>query len=220
VVIVDVDELIQKAWKAVEKAGVPATMQNDAFKEAVAFLRDGDAPGRDSREKSTGSHGAKPKKPAKRGGTSRTRGFEAPKGDDGAVKDLPDRETFFRTLSSESGIEEQILTDVLQYTAQGDVHVLPPSKDLGDSKAAQARTVIALVAGARAHGLGEDPVDDSPVREEMKKKRCYDRSNFSFHLRPLKGFNFDPSGGLVLTSKWIDDFSAAIKTATGTGTEE
>jgi hypothetical protein len=108
-----------------------------------------------------------------------------------------------------------VLKDVLQCSDEGHIHVLPPAKDLGSSKSAQARTVIALVAGARAHGLGEDPVDAGAVRAEMKKKRCYDQSNFSFHLRPLKGFNSNPSGGLVLTSKWVGDFTAAIATAIG-----
>lgn len=34
----DVDELIERAWKAVEKAGVSDAAQPTALKEAVGFL--------------------------------------------------------------------------------------------------------------------------------------------------------------------------------------
>lgn len=216
----DVNELMKKSWESVVQAGIPEALQAEAFKEAVDYLRAGEIQqGTDGSHRGSSaatSGGAKPKMRTGRGGESRT--TPQPQKDD-SLGDLPDRDTFFANLARESGIDESVLKDVLQYTDEGGIHVLPPAKDLGSSKSAQARTVIALVAGARAHGLGEDPVDVVAVRAEMKKKRCYDRSNFSFHLRPLKGFNSNPSGGLVLTSKWISDFSAAIATATGTEPE-
>jgi len=35
----DVDELLQSAWTAVEKAGIPEESRETGFKEAAAFLR-------------------------------------------------------------------------------------------------------------------------------------------------------------------------------------
>jgi hypothetical protein len=40
----DVDDLIRRAWEAVEKAGVPEALQKMAFREAIDFLRFEDAP--------------------------------------------------------------------------------------------------------------------------------------------------------------------------------
>lgn len=216
----DVNELMKKAWHSVEQAGIPEALQGEAFKEAVAYLRAAEeqegADGKGGAPEST-TQLSKPRKQSGKRGGSRPGGRAQKK--ENETKNLPDRDSFFATLARESGIDEQVLKDVLQFTDEGDIHVLPPTKDLGKSKAAQARTVIALVAGARAHGLGEDPVDDAPVRAAMKNKRCYDKTNFSFHLRPLKGFNSNPSGGLVLSSKWVSDFATAIAVSTGTEPE-
>jgi hypothetical protein len=77
--------------------------------------------------------------------------------------------------------------------------------------------VIALVAGARAFGLNERPVKADPVREELKRKNAYDSANFSAnHLAPLQGFNAGADRTEIKpTSKWDQDFSAAIKKALG-----
>jgi hypothetical protein len=39
----EVEELIRRAWEAVEKASVPKALQKAAFKEAVDFLRSANA---------------------------------------------------------------------------------------------------------------------------------------------------------------------------------
>jgi hypothetical protein len=42
----EVDEILRKAWEAVQKAGVPEPLQEVAFREAVDVLRSGnDGPG-------------------------------------------------------------------------------------------------------------------------------------------------------------------------------
>lgn len=53
-------------------------------------------------------------------------------------------------------------------------------------------------------------------------KRCYNSGNFAAkHLGPLRGFNAGSNRTeIVLTSKWIDDFAAAVKTAHGDSEED
>jgi hypothetical protein len=83
--------------------------------------------------------------------------------------------------------------------------------------AQQAKCVIALVAGARSRGLGEQPVGADAVRSEAKRKHCFDKNNFAGkHLGPMKGFNVGSNRSeIVLTSKWLDDFKNAVATASG-----
>jgi hypothetical protein len=201
----DVDELLLKAWKAVEKSGVPESLYEVAFKEAVGYLRTDAGPGHATKSGDAGSKAT----PAPATGAKKPNGA--------GPATMPDETTFFSTLATESGVPETDLRDVLNLTAAGQVQVTTPTKDLGKSKAAQAKTVIALVAGARANGLGERPVSADAVRTEIQRKGCWDGANFSaYQLGPMKGFN---SGSdkteIVLTSKWVDEFRAAIATAKG-----
>jgi hypothetical protein len=206
---VDVDELVERAWKAVEKAGVSEAAQPTAFKEAVDFLRHGDE------GSARGSSGGAPKPKRQRSSAGRSRRNEASSGAGGA-DDLPDENTFFAQLVDESGVAEQELRDLLQLSG-AKVHVTTPARNLGTNASEQARTVIALVAGARSKGLNEKPVDAEAVRREANRKHCYDSTNFSgAHLRPMKGFNAGSSRNeIVLTSKWIDEFKEAVAKASG-----
>lgn len=214
VVIVDVDELIQRAWEAVKKANVPEPVQGLAFKEATDFLRD------DNGDPGAGK-GSPERRPRKRARAKGTAGkSRAPEGE-GETANVDEAE-FFQTLASESGVAENRLRDCLQLTSSGTVHVNPPTRQLGDSRRAQAQTVIALVAGARSRGLGENPVNAEAVHAEIKRKHAWDKNNFSNkHLGPMKGFN----GGsdrtqIVLTSKWEDEFKAAIDFVLGDRDDE
>ena len=123
---------------------------------------------------------------------------------------------FFARMAHESGVSETDLRDVLSVAADGKVSVTPATRKLGTTIAEQARTVIALVASARGVGLEEDPVSAEQVRAEVKRKGCYDSRNFHNHLGALNGFNSGSSRNqIVLTSKWIDEFKAAVAKAHG-----
>jgi hypothetical protein len=200
---VDVDELIQKAWNAVDKAGVPDPIQGVALKEAIDFLRDVGGEG----------GGEKPQKPARvnRSKAKKTSSSNNAS-EDGAAAD-PDG--FFAQLANESGVAESNLRDVLMLK-DGVVHVIPPTRKLGDSKADQSRQLIALVAGAYAHGLDRNPVDAVAVRGEAKRKKCFDGANFAAILKSMKGFNpGSHRNEIVVGSKWIGEFGDAVKTVTG-----
>lgn len=204
---------MRRAWEAVQKSGVPEALQETALREAVEFLRVQEL-GAVPADAAT-STAAKRTATGKRSGSRKT---SPPKGKAAQPKaSVPDEGTFFAQLAEESGVDEQDLRDVLQVTAQGVVHIAPPTRNLGGSRAEQAKSVIALVAGARAYGLGEDPVDAEAVRDEAKRKRCFDPNNFAAKsLTPMKGFNAGSTRAeIVLTSKWVDEFKSAADKALG-----
>jgi hypothetical protein len=201
---VTVEELLQRAWIAVEQADLPESLQELALKEAIDYLRSGEnhdpsPPRRQSASRTS---------PAKRSASHKGRNADEP------PDELPDETTFFSQLASESGVDEKILRNVLQLKG-GAVHVIPPTRKLGDSKAKQTRRVIALVAGAYAHGLDRSPVDAEVVRTEAKRKRCFDTANFAATLKKLKGFSQGSSRSEIMVgSKWLEEFSEAVQMAT------
>lgn len=198
----DVDELLQTAWAAVKKTDMPESLRAVALKEAIDYLRSSE---------DSGGGPSRPRKAPKKAG-SRGHGK-----DENSNSQAPDEDAFFSQLSSESGVEESQLRDILKLEVDGKIHVLPPTRDLGSSKSEQAKRVVALVAGARAHGLGERPLDGAAVREEVQRKHCYDRANFGNKtVRQMKGFNTGPKKGEIsLTSKWVEEFQEAAAIATG-----
>lgn len=204
----NVDELMSRAWAAVQASGVPEPLQAVALKEAIDFLRAEESPP----EKRKQRQGQKQKARTGNGKSKEREGTE----------NLPDEATAFERLADESGVGEDKLRDILQVTHDGNVHVTTPTKDLGNNLAEQARTVLALVTSARAIGLGESPVSADAVRAELRRKRCYDGDNFSgHHLGPLKGFNAGAKRSeIVTTSKWLEDFKAAVVQAHGGDPEQ
>lgn len=210
---VEAHELIAQAWKAVEKAGVPEALHETAFKEAVAFLRGTETDGPASGGTASTAKRAAKRAPAKRAATRAPASRQAST----TVTADVDEDTFFRDLAHESGVPEDDLRDILNLTKDGKVQVTPPTRTLGKTQAEQAKTVIALVAGARSRGLGERPVSADAVRREVERKGCFQVNNFAAkHLGPLKGFNAGASKSEILaTSKWVDDFKSAVDRAHG-----
>ena len=196
-----VDDLLRQAWKAVEKAGIPESLHEVAFKEAVDILRSG---------KPLESAKATVVKTKKRATTEKHDGEAQP-------GDAPDEDMFFATLADESGVPEADLRDILNLVDGRKVQVTPPTRTLGGNETQQAQTVIALVGGARSRGLGERPIKAGAIRDELKRKNCFSSANFAaYHLGPMKGFNAGSTREEILaTTKWIDDFKAAVDRAHG-----
>jgi hypothetical protein len=207
----EVDELMRRAWEAVKKAGVPEGLQEAAFKEAVVLLRDEESgvkrPVDEPQRRPT----------ATRRKTARKSTASAAESQHDEHVPAPDEATFFSRLADESGVDEQDLRDIMQVTKDRKVHITVATRSLGSSKAEQAKSVIALVGAARAIGLEEDPVDAEAVRQEAKRKRCFDKNNFAGKsLTPMKGFNAGSNRTeIVLTSKWVDEFKDAVDKAHG-----
>lgn len=205
----DVDEFIAKAWRAVEKAGIPEAAQAVAFKEAAGFLAgDGE------------SDRTKPADDRKRSGRANRKPVQQAK-ENGDAPVVDDTDAFFAQLADEAGVDEAKLRDVLQLKG-GTIHVLPATRKFGDTRANQARQIVALVAGAYAHGLDKSPVDAVAVREEVKRKRCFDSANFAAQLKSMEGYSQGLNRNeIVAGSKWLGEFQRAMKLATGeTDSEE
>jgi len=132
-----------------------------------------------------------------------------------------DEGTFFSRLADESDVEEKDLRDVLTLSG-GTIHVAPATRKLGGSKAEGARNVTALVAGARAFGLGEDPINAIAVHDELKRKKLWYANNYaSKHLVVLDGFNQVAEPTEIRTaSKWDKEFRAAVDQALGRTEDE
>jgi hypothetical protein len=208
----DAEEILRQAWEAVEGAGIPESLHEVAFREAVAILTMND--GRNARSQTP----TKPKTSSRAGTGGRRqhgRTSRAVAGQQEVV--IPDEDTFFSKLSHESGVPENDLRDILQLTRDGNVHVTQATRALGSNMAEQARTAVALVASARAFGLSETPVDGAAVREEVKKKRCFNGPNYAAStIGRLRGFNQGSTRNqIVTTSGWSDDFKAAVDQAHG-----
>jgi hypothetical protein len=207
-------EILKKAWDAVKAADLPESMQEAAFREAVALIRD-------EHGSATDGGGGPPsnRSTSRRAPATPIRGNrQAAIADDAESQSAstpPDEATFFAKLSHESGVSETDLRDILSLGSSGEVHVTPPTRVLGASRADQARTVTSLIVAARAIGLGEAPIDADAVRKEVDRKHAYDSGNYgSTVVGRLAGVNYGGDRGkLVLTSKWVGEFVAAVNRA-------
>ena len=199
------DADIKKRMKEVEQAVIDldASVRGAAFTMMQDYILNGDA----------GTSGGGQRSPTKKS-SARSATKAASSASSGA--DAPDEPTFFAQIADESGVDEKDLRDVLRLTKDGEVEVVPPTRKLGSSKAEQAKSVIVLVAAARAHGLGEDPVDANAVRKEAKRKRCFDHHFADKALTPLNGFNAVNPNEIVLGSKWVGEFKAVVNKVRGT----
>lgn len=206
------DSEIVKRMQEVEKAvlQLDESVRGAAFEVMADYILNGDA-----ETGGGGSTGPAARKSSATKSAGKKTARAAPAASAGA--EVPDESTFFSQIEEESGVVEKELRDVLRLTKSGVVEVVPPTRKLGSSKADQAKTVIVLVSGARAFGLEEDPVNAVAVREEAKRKRCFDSGNFaSTALAPLDGFNAGSNRDeIVLGSKWVEEFKAAVDKVRG-----
>jgi hypothetical protein len=215
---VEPDEILKRAWEAVQSSGVPESMQDTAFKEAVAILR-GEG-GVSEPGGAAGQSGAQQTKRISTGGKKAGQKSQKRKLDPAAAQspvDVPTEAAFFSELANESGVPETDLRDILNFAPDGTINVTPPTRRLGGSKAEQARTVVAVVAPARRFALQENPVSAEALRRECQRKNCLDTDNFAATvISRLEGVNYGGSRAeIVVTSKWVDEFTAAVNQAHG-----
>lgn len=189
--------MLKKAWESVEASGVPEALHEVAFREAIQYLK----------EQEMGHAAAVEARPT--GVAGKSGDTPDPKPPRGAGSG------FFDTLASESGVAVDLLKGVLEYDEEAEsVQVIPPPRMLGSTKSQQTRSVVALVAGARHGGLGEDPVPGPTVRDECRRKRCYDENNFSGYVGQMACFNLH-NRNIKPTARWPEEFEEAIHRALG-----
>lgn len=190
----DENELLARAWSAVEQSEVPEELQAQAFEAALDHLRsEADPPSTRADEQTP--------PPADR--------EEDGSGSGG------DNDVVFRTLAEESGVDLDEIKMVLSY-ADDQFSVGRPARALGTNKAQQTRTIAALVAGARKGGLSEEAVDVESIRRVCKDRGCYDSGNFTTHLDGLARFT-RTDNTLRAAARWYDEFDDAVALAIGRG---
>lgn len=198
-----VSDLIAEAWKAVQDAGVPESLQEVAFKEAMAVLTAG-PPSKVAKPAGTAtSIAVAPKGKSK--GRTRTQAPVAPAAAIGTV--LPDAD-LFEKFSSETGIPRSELEEVF-YFDQGKPILNGPARRLGSNVAAQSRTVAIGITAAYHYALDVRDVPSTRIADECKRLKCWDTDNFSANMGKEKSVNFiGPRGKKVFRVKQPDTIEA------------
>lgn len=192
---VDANDILKRAWKAVKESGVPEALHETAFIEAIALIR--------------GAHAGD----AGGGATPRTTPAPPPSPTPGAPNGsagVPNGT--YAKIAHETGVPVEDLQQVFYVEDGGDersIKLVVPARKLGSAKSTQARSVVAIVAGARHAAFDENQVSSTPIREECGRVKCYDASNFTKHVDALAGFNLR-DGVFFPNAKWIDDFKSAV----------
>jgi hypothetical protein len=153
----EVEELLARAWSAVEKAGIPESLQEYAFKEAITRL---------------GGHAKTPPPPAQQG-----RGGETPAdqnfadtGSNGGASPLSSDELFAK-FANESEVSVADLERAFYFGANGEPHLNGPRSKLGRNTADQAKTLAVALTAAYDYALDKQ-VSDDVVRAEAARLKC------------------------------------------------
>lgn len=170
----DVEELLARAWQAVEKAGIPEPLHEYAFKEAVTRLSVW-APGDEST----------PPKPPKAVKQVALAG-EASKSDESAGRS---DKRLFSKFAQESGVPEDQL-ERLFYFEGGVPHVIGPKARFGSNIADQARAVSLALTAAYDYALDQQNIAASLVRAECERLKCDPGSNWNKAMNNLTTVNY------------------------------
>lgn len=161
-------EVLAKAWAEVELAGLPETLHQVAFREAVSLLS-----GPRDRQVATTPPAPSPEdKSAPQPGTRPRR--------KGAASEV------FEKFSEETSIPVSELEDVFHFEGET-VQVIGPARKLGENRADQSRRIVLLLAGAYYYALDQEQVDIGVVRDECKRLKCFDSNNFSGYAGDTAG---------------------------------
>jgi hypothetical protein len=152
---VEIEELLSRAWGAVENAGIPEPLQEYAFKEALARL---------TAQNGT-PDGARPPEPS--AGKSGTSTDDDP---GGPVATKSDDELFAK-FAHESGIAVADLERVFYFNG-GEPHLNGPRAKLGRTTADQAKAVAVAITAAYDYALDRRPIEDQIVRTEAARLKC------------------------------------------------
>ncbi len=171
-----VSEVLQKAWAAVEEAGLPAPIQPVAFREAVRLLS---PPAQLAPPTPSGTRGG-----GNGGGSGRAEANDGHGEDQGLA--VTEAEIYGRVV-------QQTVVDLdklerLVHLDGDTIKVSLPGVKLGKSNADKTRAVAQILTIVRGFGLEEDETPVEVVRSEVQRLKCYDSANFSSHLGKLSGF--------------------------------
>jgi len=198
-----VSDVIAEAWKAVKDAGVPESLQEVAFKEAMSVLTAGTslANAKPAADGAAALTAPKPKPKPKPKARRETTEEEVI----GTV--LPDDDLFDK-FSTETGIPRQELEEVFYFDG-GKPILNGPARRLGSNLASQARTVAIAITAAYHYALDVRDVPAAKISDECKRLKCWDTDNFSTYIAKEKAVNFiGPRGKKVFRIKQPDTVEA------------
>ena len=188
---VDVAKVLKDSWQAVLDSEVPKEYREIAFNRAVDLYGYAPVAGQPPitpPEGNRGSTGSEPsddgRNAAKSTTKSRTTG-KARHAEPATGTDAPSEEEFYARIVAETGVDRELLEDVLHYSPTKPT-IIATGRQLG-STLKQKQVAVALVLSvARQHGLGENVTSVAVIREACESKRCADR-NLSQNIRDTKG---------------------------------
>lgn len=149
----DVEELLARAWGAVEKAGIPEPLQEYAFKEALTRL--------------SGQVPIATPPASVYGDTASGNGQQSSNHANG---DPSTDDELFAKFSNESGIAAADLERVF-YFSTGEPHLNGPRGKLGKTASEQAKAVAVAITAAYDYALDKQ-TSDEVVRAEAVRLKC------------------------------------------------
>lgn len=196
----DADEVLAKAWQAVQNSGVPESLYDTAFKEAVQLLSPRADPDQVPRARRDAPLPPAPPSNEVSGVTS-----ESP------ASEPVDSSALFSTLASESGVDEAALIEVFYFDADGTPHINVPGRKLGSSMTAKVRNIATGLAGVRYYVSDQPSLGVEAVRAEATLKSAYDVSNFGLHISSVPGATVSGSGSSKVLRVKPNEIEAAFK---------
>jgi hypothetical protein len=164
----DVEELLARAWGAVEKAGIPEPLQEYAFKEALARL---------------GGSVSAPASP--RAAPSQTADAVAGSGAAPASRPVDPNEPFAK-FAHESGISIDDLERVYYLSDDGMPHINVPRSRLGKKAAEQQKVIALLMTAAYDYVLDDRPISEDIARAEATRLKV-DLANWARSMSGVQG---------------------------------
>lgn len=189
----EASEVLTKAWSAVQASGVPESLYEVAFREAVALLKS--------------SNGARRTPPPAVGGTAdREAATEA-----GEEVAQVDTEALLQTFADESGIDIAELVEVFFFDADGTAHLNVAGRKLGESTAAKAKAVATAIAAAYHYSADEPSVSVELIRAECTRLKCFDKKNFFTHMGSAPGTVLSGSGSSRVLRIKSNEIESAVR---------
>lgn len=202
----EANEVLTKAWAAVKESGVPESLYEAAFKEAVALI---------AKPASDGPAGERGQRP--NSGASANSGAAQ----DETVKSS-DTDAALQRFASESGIDASELIEVFYFDPDGTPHLNVAGRKLGSSTTARAKAVATAITAAYYFADDEVQISVEKIRAECERLKCYDVKNFYNHMGSATGTVLSGAGNSRALRAKPNEIEAALRSVVNTirGTKE
>lgn len=191
----EANEVLTKAWSAVQGSGVPEDLYEVAFREAVALIKATNGLRQPSLRADEAGAGA---------------GVGAKVATEGSAEGVEvDTEALIHKFAEESGVDLAELVEVFFFDADGTAHLNVAGRKLGESTASKAKAVATAIAAAYHYSVDEPSVSVELIRAECNRLKCFDKKNFFAHMGAAPGTVLSGSG----SSRVLRIKSSEIETA-------